>query len=765
MKRNITPILLAALCLLTAMSLSAQQPPVVNGVMQGSPTTFMVDPATCNQANGWARAYNGSYPSQSTGTATTEGPSYSLGAASGWSSHQLMTNPSNTTSPTDNQTCDNSNPGFLLPIYPLNWNSDTFPANTFHYETKVMRVGNTSGSAKSAKMEYSFIPDTLNPVLLVAYECVLQAPNHTRAQNPSVLIQVSYNNTNHNDLLPLGYYPDDYITDGNNGSGGPNYNWPYARYFYQAQGSDGASVRPAEMTPSAFYTGSNFPTYTCSSHQTVSTKYVTVAFNLMKEARDHTPVKFKVIIRGCSPSAHYAYIYFTAKMVPGKINVDACPQDDTVTLSVPWGFDANTYRWKHGLNKDTCVNLTTSNPYRVMVPRSQLQPYYRCEMESETGVPFVYEAHTTMYDFQPYFSYVDSAGGCRHNLIFRDSSINRIIKPKFEATFGTNHIFVPADTIKDSSPVLDWFWIRAPGDTVRMGNANDTLVRDTFPAYLNNVRLDSIKVLLRVNTSQTQACHCLDTVIWVKLDTANVTCPVTSDTIRICESSMVNGEYRMKISDSTYIWQYDHQVIPIVYKDSAWNGCDSIVKRMLMISQPKVSISSRRDYCEDFETVLETDKGSDTNYVWTWSDGSQDSLLNVVRAGTYSVTVMNKRDSCLASGTIVIPTCKPFMNLANAITPSDNWKAKDPNYSSYNNSNDCFTIPQWKLIQYVEFAVFTRTGELIYSYRGDPQYLRWCGTRGNTDKPVEYGQVYPYILKYKDLDGVFKVIKSTITVL
>ncbi|MBQ7734494.1 MAG: hypothetical protein IJT61_00975, partial [Bacteroidales bacterium] len=77
----------------------------------------------------------------------------------------------------------------------------------------------------------------------------------------------------------------------------------------------------------------------------------------------------------------------------------------------------------------------------------------------------------------------------------------------------------------------------------------------------------------------------------------------------------------------------------------------------------------------------------------------------------------------------------------------------------------CFTIPQWKLIQYVEFAVFTRTGELIYSYRGDPQYLRWCGTRGNTDKPVEYGQVYPYILKYKDLDGVFKVIKSTITVL
>ncbi len=767
MKRNITPILLAALCLLTALSLSAQQPPVVNGVMQGSPTTFMVDPATCNQANGWARAYNATYPSQSQATATTEGPNYTLGVASGWSSHQLMTNPSNTSSQTDNQACGVGGPSGHLPIFPLNWYSDTFPGSGLHYETQVMRVGNTSGNAKSAKMEYSFIPDTIKPVLLVAYECVLQAPNHHRVQNPSVLIQVSENNSNHNALFSLGNYPSDYITNGNNTlNNNPNcprnMNWPYARYFYQAEGDDGPSVRPAEMTPSAFYTGSNFPTYECGSgyNKIVSTQYVTVAFNLMEQARNHTPVKFKIVMRGCTQAGHYAYLYFTAKMREGKINVDACPQDDTVTLSVPWGFDAFSYRWKHGLNKDTCAIFTPLNPYRVKIPRNELMPYYRCEMESQTGVPFVYEAHTSKYDFQPYFSYVDSAGGCKHNLVFRDSSINRIITPEFSA-YG---IFVPADTVDDPSPVLDWFWIRAPGDTVRMGSANDTLVRDTFPAYLNNVRLDSIKVLLRVNTSQTQACHCLDTVIWVKLDTANVTCPVTSDTIRICESSMVNGEYRMKISDSTYIWQYDHQVIPIVYKDSAWNGCDSIVKRMLMISQPKVSISSRRDYCEDFETVLETDKGSDTNYVWTWSDGSQDSLLNVVRAGTYSVTVMNKRDSCLASGTIVIPTCKPFMNLANAITPSDNWKAKDPQ-NQYNASNDCFTIPQWKLIQYVEFAVFTRTGELIYSYRGDPQYLRWCGTRGNTDKPVEYGQVYPYILKYKDLDGVFKVIKSTITVL
>ncbi len=453
-------------------------------------------------------------------------------------------------------------------------------------------------------------------------------------------------------------------------------------------------------------------------------------------------------------------MYYTAKMVPGKISVDACPQDDTVTLSVPWGFDANSYRWKHGLSSALCTNMPStmiSNPYKVKIPRNQLMPYYCCEMESETGVPFVYEANTTLFDFKPNFTCVDSAGDCQHNLILRDSSINRIITPAFIA--GTYNI--PADTVDDPSPVLDWFWIKAPNDTVRMGNPNDTLVRYVIPKYKADgvTPWDSVQIRLKVNTSQTQACDCLDTIIWVKLDTANVYCPVTRDTIRICESSMVNGKYQRRIADSTYTWEYDHQIVPVVFRDSAWNGCDSTVKMLLLIEKPKVNVTSQKDYCDDFETTLETDKHG-SGYSWEWSTGSTDSLLEIDRAGTYSVTVTDKNSGCKASGSIVIPTCKPFVNLVNAITPSDRG-GKSPG----DPLNDCFTVPQWKLIKYVEFTVFTRTGELIYSFKGDPKDLKWCGTKGNTDKPVEYNQVYPYILKYKDLDGVSKVIKSTITVL
>ena len=494
MKKRVTLVFLLAI---TTVCLSAQ--PVVNGIMQGSPKTFMVDPATCNQANGWARAYNGSYPSSSQTSATTEGPNYTLGVASGWSSHQLMINPSNTTSPTDNQACDNNNPGFLLPIFPIAWNWPDYPAGSgYHYEDTVMRVGNTSGSSKSAKMEYSFIPDTLNPILLVTYEGVFQAPTHTRVQNPSVLIQVSENNNNHNALLPLGYYPSDYITNGNNNtSPTPNYNWPYARYFYQMEGSDGPNARPAEMTPSAFYPGNSFTIYECNGgyNKIVSTKYVTVAFNLMEQARNHTPVKFKIIIRGCSPSAHYAYMYYTAKMVPGKIQ--AHQTADTVELSVPWGFDANTYRWKHGLNKDICANLTTNNQYRVKIPRNQLMPYYRCEMESETGVPFMYEWRTHISDITADFSATQQDSAQTTVFQFNDLSFIQKITPAFNA--GSYN--VPSDTMIEPASSLRWSWKREGSvwTSFAQDEHNPVLALPIPDHY------DSIRVKLEVEDPETGA--------------------------------------------------------------------------------------------------------------------------------------------------------------------------------------------------------------------------------------------------------------------
>ena len=626
-----------------------------------------------------------------------------------------------------------------------------------------MRVGHMT-SASCQKMEYYFIPDTNKPVLLVAYECVLQNGDHQWHQNPAITIQV-FQSTNSSNTsfettpINLGYYPTDYMTNGNNNPNpSPNQNWPYSRYHFVQDGYLNSSTpdpnppSPNYCTPSRWWNESNLGITRCGGYGNyTSHKYVIVAFNLTEQARNHRAVKFQIIMRGCYASAHGAYLYYSAKMVPGKIEIDACPQMDTVELKVPWGFDAQKYIWKHGINENLVTNMpSTGNPYKVKIPRDQLMPYYRCEMESETGVPFVYEAKSTLYEFNSNFTYMDTAGNCKHNLVFHNTSLNQIITPAFVA----GNYNIPEVRVNDPSPRLNWSWIKSAGDTVQLGNANDTVVGYTFDADL-----DSVQIMLRVNTSKTNACQPYDTVIWVKFDTANVICPVTRDTIQICESSMVNGKYQRTIADSTYTWEYDHQIQAVVFRDSAWNGCDSIVKMLLLIEKPKVNVSSQKDYCDEFETTLETDKDG-PDYRWEWSTGDTNSLLHIDRAGTYSVTVTDKNSGCKASGSIVIPTCKPFVNLVNAITPSD-LNGKNPG----NPTNDCFTIPQWKLIKYVEFSVFTRTGELIYSFKGDPKDLKWCGTRGNTDHPVEYNQVYPYILKYKDLDGVSKVIKSTITVL
>ena len=363
-----------------------------------------------------------------------------------------------------------------------------------------MRIGNTSDSSKSAKMEYSFIPDTLNPVLLVTYELVMQAPSHARVQNPSVLIQVSENNYDHNALLPLGYYPDDYITNGNNNPNpSPNPNWPYARYFYQAEGSDGPSVRPAEMTPSAFYSGHWFPTYECGAgySKIVSTKYVILAFNLMEQARTHTPVKFKIIIRGCSPAGHYAYMYYTAKMVSGKITMDVSNHPDTVELSVPWGFDANSYRWYHGLNNDMKARITTSNLYRVKIPRDQLMPYYRCEMESQTGVPFAYEIRTYLPEITADFSVAQQDSDQMTVFQFADLSVFRKITPEF----NVGPYFVPSDTVVVPANNLRWSW-KKEGSAWTLFAQNDH--NPTLALPMPN-HYDSIRVKLEVEDPETGA--------------------------------------------------------------------------------------------------------------------------------------------------------------------------------------------------------------------------------------------------------------------
>ena len=139
-----------------ALCFCAQSQPVVGGIMQGSPGTFMVNPATCNSNQSWARTYYGSSPNSN--SALNDGNvSYTLGTTnySSEPSHKLMIRTGGqSNNPQDPRACITGSTAHL-PIYPLAWNSNEYPSNSgLHYEDTVMRIGAHTSSSKSQKMAH-----------------------------------------------------------------------------------------------------------------------------------------------------------------------------------------------------------------------------------------------------------------------------------------------------------------------------------------------------------------------------------------------------------------------------------------------------------------------------------------------------------------------------------------------------------------------------------------------------------------------------------
>ena len=146
-------------------------------------------------------------------------------------------------------------------------------------------------------------------------------------------------------------------------------------------------------------------------------EYKPLAFNLGAQAElnedadgnfvANKSVKLRIRSLGCSATAHWAYGMFTAMMVPGAISVDACG-DEPIHLSVPKGFIENTYVWHYGYDSADATNkfwdlsdpapgITPVGMTDVYIDRNQAQiyPYYRCEMISYTGVPFITTSNPT----------------------------------------------------------------------------------------------------------------------------------------------------------------------------------------------------------------------------------------------------------------------------------------------------------------------------------------------------------------------------------
>ena len=615
----------------------------------------------------------------------------------------------------------------------------------------VIQIGgpNTQGT-HSQTIEYWFKPDTNQSVLLVMFAFAQEKSCHAVFQNPHFYIELMDENYN---LLNLGYYSNlngQPMSNPNN----PNY-WPYSQFLVVPipECTTYAHIPHCRATPSTYdYYGVNalnnvFQIHTCPRAQYANLvpkansgvdcewfQYTPLAFNLKDQAHNHQTVIFRVKAYACQASYHWAYGYFAAKMIEGDIKVDACGEDDVV-LTVPYGFQPSSYQWYAGADSASASYKGQYEGLRTVTlsrtDGTRIYPYYRCEMLSMTGVPFYYEANLKFFDLTPYFGYEQIKENCAYKVNFSDSSEIRLRAPA--AVAGGDE-----DTIYQNTEFIQWFNIvqNASGgyDTVLF--AENT----THPQYTYGGPGDHLVMISIWDHDHTCS---VDTTLTIHLDELNGSTGV--DTIFTCEENLPIIYDQATFGD-LYTW-HESGTRTVIYQGGTWNGCDSIVEVNLTVQKPKVEIAVGADYCDNFSTTLTAVSNVDVE-TYEWSTDANTPAIEVVEPGDYAVTITDA-GGCVAGTSVTIPACTPFVNLPNAITPSD-----------YNGLNDVLTLPQKNLIQSIELTILNRNGEVVF-YTTSKDF-EWDG---RVNGKLYVNAVYNYILKVVDYNDYATMFKGSITVL
>lgn len=732
-------ILFLTVCLLSFGLVSAQQ--VVNGVYQGSPTSFMyLTPQTGNPNNTqWSASWvKPSYDPNDITNFTAQ-----MGVSGGtYPSHRFKIYDPNNPQSLNNDNCFRQCSGvsFNRPIMAESWNTDLYPGT---YVDTVIQMGmpglsSANPSGKHAQqMLYSFVPDTNNPVLLLNFAFVTEDAAHGYTINPGVEFAVLQHGTNN--FLSIGNY--------NN-----NPNFPYSRFWYRTPANNGTT--DPENTPVARPTQSCPVQSGCPCQSGVNAiftyPYTIVAFDLSQQARTNTAVDLRIRVWGCDYDYHWSYCYFTAKMIPAKLKVEYCG-GDSLKLHIPWGFDEinDEYKWYNGTDANHCTRfdpndnddsrvIEGSTVYHPLLKPNPEKPYYRCEVVSYTGVPFSYEATVNYYLLRPAFfaepkAISDSVPRhmrtCDYSVVVHNHSQIGIISPKADGSgvdttwqnlrlnpeqctwdFGDGtpevHGFEPTHTYQDTGKYAIKLHIQ---DFDRICTSFDTI--DTVHILREYIMTtDTLKdtvVTCESNLPYYYRPAVFGHDIGNTATTWNMNVAGTIRTVKFTGYSDTLVRPSTGIRDS---------VVPII----AWNGCDSIARVKFDVLTPTVVINQVGDFCDSAQTLLVASVANvsdeeDVEYTWTYLDTvlSETDELWAMSDGSYSVQIVDVSTDCKASTTFKIDPCVPNIFLPNCITPTKTLN-EGPD------QNDYFYLDQFVLrfITDVKFSVFSRNGEQLYHYEG-----------------------------------------------
>ena len=675
-------------------------------------------------------------------------------------------------------------------VLPPSW--DGVLGNT---QDKVIRVGcygcHYCQCTQSQQIEYWFYPPKDSSTLLVYFTFAQEnVYYHNASYNPRFYIEVYDGQTNQLIQTQNGYYK--------RCDGTTNNQWPYNRFLAVPSGCDSMQNThcpdPTGVLPNGTYywafpqaTPTTFDYRRCPKNQTSGFaqyevtwfEYKPLAFDLKSYADQNKSVKLRISVNACGAGAHWAYGMFAAKLMPGYITVDACGSD-VVTLTVPWGFLENTYEWHYGADPDNADNriLSINDPdqpgvtgrvYEVHLDPSagaRIYPYYRCEMKSYTGAPFIYEAYVTKYEIEPSFRYeqiVDPDHPCSHVIELHNTGRVCELTPKAN---GLDY-----DTTEQTPlRVIDWYYKNSNGVYQRIpGSSGDTVVRfnvsTTADIDLSNFDYSSDSIMIKL-VMQDSLKKCIDSIeMNIGLDSSFVKVGTSETSVFACNDQLPYFYDRDKYGD-TYRWDGPGTKECHVgedFGDKSWNGCDSVVVVKLEVMNPKIEIKDLGDYCDSFRTTLTVVPAPGQPFeqedieVLDWNGDETSAGLRYLaeHAGVYTASASIGESGCKTSTSYKIAACMPFMNLPNTITPSNR-----------DNINDCFEIPQKSLVKSLEFTVYNRNGAVVF-HTTDVNF-RWRGARFSEDYPdMEFcNQTYVYTLKLVDYNGKpYPVIKGSILVL
>ncbi|MBO4654820.1 MAG: hypothetical protein J5644_04685 [Bacteroidales bacterium] len=744
-------------CLLIGMWIMcwAMGQQVINGVYQGSPPTFMLLPTSpigggSNWNNSWVkpgRANTGAYSSITRGV-----------TLSGDFTHRFITTNDSTQSPRTNPcfrvlqgASSYGNKAELAP----SWNSDKYPGT---YVDSIIQMGGpsqfTNRGDYAQEIIYSFVPDTNNPVLLLNFAFATEGIYHSEwaPRNPGVEFALLEHSTNDNNsqYLQLGTYP--------NGSQKSRF------WFGTAKGASGSQELVAgdpdprnTPVPNQAYAPGPIPRASncqCgySTIQEINTfPYTVVAFDLTNQARAGTAVDFRVREWSCNANVHWAFCYFTAKMVPGKLKVEYCGGDE-LNLSVPWGFE--TYKWYNGTDANDMrriyptdydpydaqnpnyMNLPGTSVYHPKLKPNPRKPYFRCEAMSFTGVEFVYEATVNYYDLRPAFiatprAISDSVKDCKLSVVIHDTSKIAIIKADPTKPDGLDTTTVD---MKLKPELCTWNW--GDGSPEEHGFAPSHVYPDTGTYVISLFIQDPDRICLSDTVR--------DTVRVIREYT--IPTDTLKDTVVTCESKLPYRYKPARFGPENEYTRWDLQSVgerlvsymrfnalpdtlkavdgsdSLVYVRS-WNGCDSIERVQFEVLTPKVIIQQEGDFCDSAKVLLWTRVSNveedSVIYQWSYRDTKRDTdtlpELWAISDGIYNVSIIDKSTMCEAEAAYKVNPCVPNVFLPNCITPT--------NISGDETSplqNDYLYLDEFVLrfISELKFTVFSRNGEQVYYYEG-----------------------------------------------